>query len=108
MPQIPSASHAAFVAWLGSHGIGASLRKVPAASLRATQEELSWEKATGMVTGLKAVLASSDGHVLDGHHHWAASALAGESIPVVSIGCGIRELLDLAREWEKAEKAAAT
>lgn len=106
MPQVRGIHHGAFASWLEGLGIGHARREVPAATLVKTQEEICWEKVAGMVTGAKPVLVSSDGFVLDGHHHWAAAARAGEKVPVIEFACGIEELLGRAWAWEAREGGA--
>jgi len=60
----------------------------PAASLKPSQTSMVLPKALGMALGMLAsgkiggdlgALVSSDGHILDGHHRWAATILASGS-----------------------------
>lgn len=60
----------------------------PAASLKPSQTSMVLDKALGMalfmlktgkVGGDLGALVSSDGHILDGHHRWAATILASGS-----------------------------
>lgn len=60
----------------------------PASKLKPSQTSMVLEKAIGMALGMLAsgkvggdlgALVSSDGHILDGHHRWAATILASGS-----------------------------
>lgn len=66
---------------LEKHGVKTSRAEVPVGSLNATQSEIKAEKVYQMADAhLKgkfdkiddSVVVSKDGHILDGHHRWAA------------------------------------
>lgn len=107
MPQIPAAMVPAWLAWLKAAGVPVVEKVVPAAALAATQKEICPEKVAAMAGAPAAVLAKPvmvavDGWVLDGHHHWAHHAVAGEMVPVIEIGMEMAELLPVAVAWAEA------
>jgi len=64
-----------------SHGVQTKRTKVPVGMLKATQSEIKAQKTYSMANNyLKgdfdkigdSVVVSRDGHILDGHHRWAA------------------------------------
>lgn len=66
---------------LSKNGVKTSETTVPVGSLKATQAEIKADKTFGMADAhLKgkfdkiddSVIVSRDGHILDGHHRWAA------------------------------------
>ena len=79
----------AFSQWLVDRNIQVVATKLPAASLKATQQELEQAKVEGMVASAKAgtfqpwstpgskgsVQVTEDGYILDGHHRWAATMI---------------------------------
>ena len=88
MPQLKTKDDedlaATFVAWLEEKGLATvGTTTAPAASLKATQNQLKGAKVNGMnsalvktngtAEGIRApIIVSSDGYVLDGHHRWAS------------------------------------
>jgi hypothetical protein len=71
-----------FIESLKSKGVGLTNKRVNAAHLKATQNQLVGSKIVGMIEALKKdpnhpkitapIFVSKDGYVLDGHHRWAA------------------------------------
>jgi len=71
-----------FVESLRSKGVKLTEKKVDAAHLKSTQNQLVGEKVVGMISALEKdpnnpnitapIFVSRDGYVLDGHHRWAA------------------------------------
>jgi N12 class adenine-specific DNA methylase len=110
MPQVKSEHRGALVQFLGARGIAhESGGEVPAKSLKPTQAEYSRAKvdrfvATGAV-GERAVLVSSDGYVLDGHHQWLGHAERGENIPVIRLDAPIRDLLKAVNEFPSVKRS---
>jgi len=70
-----------FLDGLGKSGVKTKEETIPVGKLKATQSEIEAEKAIGMADSHLAgkfptidasVVVSRDGHILDGHHRWAA------------------------------------
>lgn len=107
MPQISSAKQAEFLTWLKGAGVPVGVVEVAAGELAATQKEISAEKVAAMAgapTAVKAkpVSVSVEGYVLDGHHHWAYKAAAGEKVKAAVVGLEIEKLLEVAKTWAEA------
>lgn len=89
---------------LADNGIQTSDEEVPVGMLKATQSEIKAEKAFGMADAhLKgkypgigdSVVVSKDGHILDGHHRWAALLTIdpGRKMNVKVINMNMKDLL---------------
>lgn len=122
MPQINDADTDAFVAYLKTQGIDRTSRKTRrVGDLKPTQSNISLERVKKMfermdegyyknakgqtVNPLKyKVLVTKDGHLLDGHHRWAASTILSErnEIPVIEFDTDIDTLLSAAQGFKKA------
>ncbi len=110
MPQIKSVHRGAMVQFLGARGITHEQAEVPAASLKPTQAEFSAakvKKALGRAAEGedRAILVSSDGHVLDGHHQWLAKREANAPVKVIRLNAPIAELLTQVKEFPSAKTA---
>jgi hypothetical protein len=84
MPQIKAEHRGAMVNFLNARGIEHQEETVPADSLKPTQAEFSNQKvlkARDFEGGDRAILTSSDGYVLDGHHQWMGALSKGEDVP---------------------------
>ncbi len=92
-----------------STGVKLEKKKIPVGKLKATQSEIKAEKAFGMANAhLKGkfpdigdqIVVSSDGHILDGHHRWAALLTIDPSreMNVIQVGMTMKEMLDRADE----------
>lgn len=100
---------------LDEMGIKREVTKVPAANLKATQENLDGVKVSGMMRAIKngdipkdvlesPIFVTKDGYIVDGHHRWAAlvaldleDGKAGDiDIPVEIIDGDIGYILDIA------------
>ncbi len=102
MPQIRAEHRGAMVNFMNARGIAHAEETVPADSLKPTQAEFSPERvlrASEFAGGDRAILVSSDGHVLDGHHQWLAAREKGEDVRTIRLDAPIDQLLDLAREF---------
>lgn len=102
MPQIKAEHRGAMVNFMKGRGIEHREETVPAASLKPTQAEFSPEKvakAKQFDGGNRAILVSSDGHVLDGHHQWMAARDNGDEVRVIRLDAPIETLLTAAREF---------
>lgn len=93
-----------FLARLKASGVQVRKRKIPVGMLKATQREIQAAKAAGMAdVHLRgdfpkidaAVLGSEDGHILDGHHRWAALTMIDpfREMEVIVVDLPIKELL---------------
>ncbi|MBQ1762758.1 MAG: hypothetical protein IIZ92_07650, partial [Aquincola sp.] len=74
-------------------------------TLKATQSEFSLPKvqqALNYEVGDRAILVSSDGHVLDGHHQWLAAMSADKPVRVIRLNAPINELINQVREFPSA------
>jgi len=84
-----------FSSWLGEHGMKVVEAEVPVASLKATQRNMKGEQVVGMMAAIQhgeekgapadaakvseglrsgSIFVSADGHIVDGHHRYAALA----------------------------------
>lgn len=109
MPQIKQPDREEFIRFLESRGIGNRQESVPADTLKPTQAEYSPGKvahfaARGMDSG-RAVLASSDGRIIDGHHQWMAYRDAGKDVPIVRLDAPASEILKAAHDFPKTQRS---
>jgi hypothetical protein len=117
MPQITPDVQPEWFDTLRQEGINFVANEVDPASLSATQSELNGKKVGGMIRAMEggtmslegdALLVSSDGHILDGHHRWAAAAAMSADcggcikIPVIVIDLPITELVSYGLNWTDA------
>lgn len=108
MPQIKAEDRSSMVQFLKARGIDYAEESVPAASLKPTQAEFSEGKvqqAKNNGGGNRAILVSSDGHVLDGHHQWMAALEKGEDIRAIRLDAPIRDLINTVRDMPSVETA---
>lgn len=117
-----------FLDKLKADGVKMTEERVPAAQLKASQNELRGEKVAGMTEAALAgkydptkepIVVSRDNYVVDGHHRWAASvALDAQdgrlgddvSMPVIRVDMPILDLLGEAKGYADqyvAPKAAS-
>lgn len=109
MPQIKAEHRGAMVNFLNARGIQHEEQSVPAAELKPTQAEFSRQKveqAKGFTGGDRAILVSSDGHVVDGHHQWLAKREAGGEVRVIRLKAPIRDLLPMVAEFPSSTQEA--
>ena len=89
---------------LKKSGVAVKETKLPAGKLKATQREIKAGKSFGMADAYykgnfdpadEEIIVSSDGHILDGHHRWAAMLLADpdREMKVKQIDMPMREFL---------------
>lgn len=113
MPQIDGDKRGALANFLRARGISWDMEDVDPQSLRPTQAE--WhpakvEKARKNLAAAgdqaRAILVSSDNHVIDGHHQAIAALTAGQSVKVVRIGAPIREALAALDEFPSVRQTA--
>lgn len=108
MPQIKAEDRSAMVQFLKARGIDYTKKSFPAASLKPTQAEFSEakvQKAKDYEGGNRAILVSSDGYLLDGHHQWLAARDAGEEVRAIQLDAPIRDLLKVVPEMPSATTA---
>jgi hypothetical protein len=105
MPQIKQEHRGAFVNYAEARGITHEEDTVPASSLKPTQQEFAPAKVQKFLdndAGDRAVLVSSDGYVLDGHHQWIAALDKGADVRVIRLNAPIRDLLPIAHDFPSA------
>ena len=93
------------LAALKSKGTSITKKKVPVGKLKATQSEIKAGKSFSMADAYfkgtfqpsknYEIVVSSDGHILDGHHRWAALLLANPAatMDTVEVGLTMKEFL---------------
>ncbi len=118
MPQLPGSVISKFLDHMASQG--AKVTKdatMKVGELKATQKEINAEKVQGMAASYKAgkfpnikdaIIVSSDGYILDGHHRWAAllHESPGETMNVHKVDAPIRKILDEANKFEGVSQQA--
>ncbi|CAB5675302.1 LPD5 domain-containing protein [Comamonas aquatica] len=108
MPQVDAAHRGALVNYLKGQGIASEQAEVPANSLKPTQAEFSEakvRKASKRTGGDRAILVSSDGYVVDGHHQWLAKRQDGQPVKVLQLQAPISQLLPLVGDFPSARAA---
>lgn len=104
MPQVPTQSHGGLVKHLNAQGIAHETTMVDAAGLKPTQAEYSPAKVEQAKTagGDRAVIVSSDGHIIDGHHQALAAAEEGKQVKVIVLDAPVEQALDAVRNSPSA------
>lgn len=112
MPQIPRDHLVGFQADLAKRGVKVTPGRRKAADLKATQSELNGQAVGKLQRNIqdgsfdlesKPTWVSSDGHVLDGHHRWAAAASLDRELPVIEVGLPMSRLLQVAQDFTDAQ-----
>lgn len=108
MPQVKSDDYAEFVEYLKSNGATFTKETIPARDLKAMQKEFSDEgimkqlmKNIEQGPNRKAVIASSDDYIMDGHHRWLVAVNTGADLNVFRVNLPAYELYDLVNKFEK-------
>ena len=108
MPQVKSDDYAEFIAYLKKNGATFTKETIPARELKAMQKEFSDEgilkqmmKNIEQGPNRKAVIASSDDYILDGHHRWLVAVNTGDDLNVYRVNMPAWELYDLVNKFEK-------
>ena len=108
MPQVKSDDYAEFVAYLQKNGAKFTKETIPARDLKAMQKEFSDEgimkqlmKNIKQGPNRKAVIASSDDYIMDGHHRWLVAINTGADLNVFRVNLPAYELYDLVNKFEK-------
>jgi uncharacterized protein YidB (DUF937 family) len=106
MPQVKAEHRGALANFLKGRGIQSEEKTVPAERLKPTQAEFSEAKvktATEFEGGDRAILVSSDGHVLDGHHQWLSKLDADGFVRVIELDAPTEQLLNDIKEFPSSE-----
>lgn len=107
MPQIKAEHRGAMTQFLKGRGIVHEQEAdVDPATLKPTQAEFApgkVQRAREFAEGDRAILVSSDGHILDGHHQWLAAREDGKPIRVIRFDAPIEQLMAQAKEFPSAE-----
>lgn len=109
MPQVPTANHGGLVKHLKAQGIAHETTTVDAAQLKPTQAEYSPSKveAAKSATGDRAVIVSSDGHIIDGHHQAVAAAEEGKQVKAIVLDAPVKQALAAVKASPSANIEAA-
>ena len=107
MPQIPSQSHGGLVKHLNAQGIAHETTMVEAAELKPTQAEYSPAKVEAAKTaaGDRAVIVSSDGHIIDGHHQALAAAEEGKPVKAIVLDAPVEQALEAVKNSPSAQSS---
>ncbi len=108
MPQVKSDDYAEFINYLQKNGAKFTKETIPARDLKAMQKEFSDEgimkqlmKNIEQGPNRKAVIASSDDYIMDGHHRWLVAINTGSDLNVFRVNLPAYELYDLVNKFEK-------
>lgn len=108
MPQVPTQSHGGLVKHLNAQGIAHETTTVDAAALKPTQAEYSPSKVAKakQATGDRAVIVSSDGHIIDGHHQAMAAAEDGKHVKAIVLDAPVDQALEAVKASPSVQKDA--
>lgn len=105
MPQVKAEDRGALVNFLIARGIEREEQTVSPRMLKPTQREYSvvkGRKARDYTGGNRAILVSSDGYILDGHHQWIGAITKAEAVRIIRLNAPIRTLLDVVPQMPSA------
>lgn len=110
MPQVKAEHRGALTNFLKGRGITSEEAEVLPGELKPTQAEYSQakvDKARKFEGGDRAILVSSDGHVLDGHHQWMAKLTDSpkDKMRVIRLNAPIKDLIAQVKEFPSADVA---
>lgn len=107
MPQIAAEHRGALVNFLNARGVDHDMETVEPSTLKPTQAEFQPKKVAGIAEkgSGRSLLVSQDGHILDGHHQWAAAKESGTPVRVVRLQAPIQDLLRLAHQFPSSTTA---
>jgi hypothetical protein len=112
MPQIQAAKVPEFLEGLRHKGISVTRGTMPVASVKSTQSELHEDNIRKLIEDpeasknlTKPVIVSESGHLLDGHHRWAALKTVNPkaTISVIKVHMLMNDLLREARDFHGVE-----
>ena len=111
MPQIKAEHRGALTQFLKARGVESTEEEILPGALKPTQAEFSQakvDKARKFTGGDRAILVSSDNHVLDGHHQWMAKLTDEPDTPmrVIRLNAPIKDLLQQVGEFPSVQAAA--
>lgn len=100
MPQVRNENRAAMVAFLRARGVSYERQTAKPSDLKPTQAEYApekVEKAKAWEGKQRAILISSDNHIVDGHHQYMAALQTAPNvgIPVMRLKSSIMHILGL-------------
>lgn len=109
MPQIQGGNRAAMVNKLRSYGVDYVVTEMKPSDLKPTQAEYSLEKlasAAAYQGTPRAILVSSDHHVVDGHHQYLSALRAAPNtpIPVFKIKTPIMHVLGIILQMKSTQQ----
>ena len=109
MPQINSKDVGEFVKYLKDKGIEASSSLIDVSKIGMTQKDINVDKVRDLLgveksNLAKPVIISKDNYILDGHHRVVALYNVDKNfkLKTIKIDLGIKDLLNVAREFPKA------
>lgn len=107
MPQVPTQAHGGLVKHLNAQGIEHETTMVDAGQLKPTQAEFSPSKVEKAkeATGDRAVIVSSDGHIIDGHHQALAAAEEGKPVKAIVLDAPVEQALEAVKNSPSAQPA---
>ncbi|THJ36166.1 PLxRFG domain-containing protein [Lampropedia aestuarii] len=110
MPQVPTANHGGLVKHLNAQGIGHETKTVDAAELKPTQAEYSPSKVAAAKTagGDRAVIVTSDGHIIDGHHQAVGAAEDGKQVKAIVLDAPVEQALAAVKASPSANQVPKT
>ena len=128
MPQIPADNMGEFMAYLGAMGgtFSEKTESISASELAPTQKNGKKGKVMGMLEAMRAekwdwdgtnpdieapppIIVTNDGHILDGHHRWAAikawNAESGENraINAITVDMPIKSVLKTTHTFDPTD-----
>ena len=108
MPQVPTQAHGGLVKHLNAQGIEHQTTMVDAATLKPTQAEFSPSKVEQAkeAAGDRAVIVSSDGHIIDGHHQALAAAEEGKPVKAIVLDAPVEQALEAVKNSPSAAPRA--
>lgn len=106
MPQVGSGDRSAMLQFMRARGIDYAEETVSAESLKPTQAEFSRAKVEKAkeTEGDRALLVSSDDHLVDGHHQWLKHGRR-DKVRIIRLMAPIREILDVIHDMPSVETA---
>lgn len=110
MPQIKTADRGAMVNFLNARGVSHQEETIPSTELKPTQAEFSSNKVESakQADSDRAVLVSSDGYVIDGHHQWIAKRDSSSDVRAIRLNAPAKELIPLLHEFPSSKVDTST
>lgn len=109
MPQINSKDVGEFVKYLKDKGVSSSSSVIDVSKVGMTQKDINVDKVKDLLgveksNLAKPVIISNDNYILDGHHRIVALYNIDKNfkLKTIKIDLGIKDLLNVAREFPKA------